>query len=76
MELHIEEGIKPLHKPHAIIVCYKCGQYLLAKMDQKTRQCPYCETKLTLNKAKVIASAKTAREASNLIRTMKEAKEH
>jgi len=45
-------------------------------MDQKTRQCPYCETKLTLNKAKVIASAKTAREASNLIRTMKDAKEH
>jgi len=61
---------------HAIIVCYKCGQYLLVRMDQKTRQCPYCETKLTLNKSKIIASAKTAREASNLIRTMKDAKEH
>lgn len=61
---------------HAIIVCYKCGQYLLAEMDKKTRQCPYCETKLTLSKTKIIASAKTAREASNLIRTMKDTKEH
>jgi DNA-directed RNA polymerase subunit RPC12/RpoP len=65
-----------IHKTHAIIVCYKCGQYLLAKMDQKTRQCPYCETKLILNKTKIIASAKTAREASKIIRTMKDAKKH
>lgn len=63
-----------MHKTHAIVVCYKCGRYLLAKMDQKTRQCPYCETKLDLGKTKIIASAKTAREASNLIRTMKDAK--
>jgi len=61
---------------HAIIVCYKCGQYLLAKMNQKTRQCPYCEAKLILEKTKIIASAKTAREASNLIRKMKDAKKH
>jgi DNA-directed RNA polymerase subunit RPC12/RpoP len=65
-----------IHKTHAIIVCHKCGQYLLAKMDQKTRQCPYCETKLILNKTKIIASAKTAREASKIIRTMKDAKKH
>jgi len=63
---------------HAIIVCYKCGQYLLAKAEQKTKQCPYCETKLVFDRTKIIASAKTAREASNLIRAMKDknAKKH
>jgi DNA-directed RNA polymerase subunit RPC12/RpoP len=61
---------------HAVIVCYKCGRYLLATMDKKTRQCPYCEAKLILNRTKIIASAKTAREASNIIRTIKEQKEN
>lgn len=61
---------------HAVIVCYKCGRYLLAKMDKKTRQCPYCEAKLMLDRTKIIASTKTAREASNLIRAMKDAKKH
>ncbi len=56
---------------YVVITCHKCGQLLLAKTDQKTRQCPYCETRLILNKTKKVASAKTAQEASVLIRAMK-----
>ncbi|MCK5593102.1 DUF1922 domain-containing protein, partial [Candidatus Bathyarchaeota archaeon] len=53
---------------YVVIICYKCGQLLLAKTDQKTRQCPYCETRLILDKTKKVASAKTAQEASVLVR--------
>jgi len=61
---------------YVVITCYKCGQLLLAKTDQKTRQCPYCETRLDLDKTKKVASAKTAQEASILIRALKKGQEH
>jgi len=54
-----------------VIVCHKCGQLLLAKTSQKTRRCPYCETQLALDKTKKVTHAKTAQEASNLIRALK-----
>jgi len=56
---------------YMVIVCHKCGQLLLAKTSQKTRRCPYCEAHLILNKTKKVANAKTAQEASNLIRALK-----
>ena len=59
---------------YVTIVCYKCGQLMLAKTDQKTRQCPYCETRLILDKTKKVATAKTAQEASILIRALKKKK--
>jgi len=59
---------------YVVIFCYKCGQLLLANTNQKTRQCPYCETRLDLDKTKKVASAKTAQEASILIRALKKEK--
>lgn len=56
---------------YVVIVCYKCRQLLLAKTSQKTRRCPYCETRLVLDKTKKIAHIKTAQEASNFIRALK-----
>jgi len=56
---------------YMVVVCYKCGRLLLAKTAQKTRRCHYCETRLILNKTKKAAHAKTARQASNIIRTLK-----
>ena len=61
-----EEGM------YLVIICYKCGRYLLAKTDQKTRRCPYCEVRLALNKARRITTAKTARQASDLLRSLRE----
>jgi len=60
---------------YLVIVCYKCGQFLLAKASQKTRRCPYCETRLVLNKTKKIAHVKTAQEASFYIRALKRKKD-
>jgi len=56
---------------YMVVICYKCGQLLLAKANQKTRRCPYCEARLVLDKTKKVAHAKTAQEASNLIRALK-----
>jgi len=56
---------------YLVIVCYNCGQFLLAKTGQKTRRCPYCETRLVLDKTKKVAHTKTAQEASSVIRALK-----
>ena len=61
-----------MRKMYAVVKCYKCGKYLLAKMDQKTRKCPNCNSQLQLIKTKKIAYSETAKEASDLIRKLKE----
>jgi len=59
---------------YVVIVCYRCGQLLLAKNNQKTRLCTSCEARLVLEKVKKVAYAKSASEASNLIRALKRRK--
>jgi DNA-directed RNA polymerase subunit RPC12/RpoP len=54
-----------------IVVCGKCGGFLLARAGQKTRTCPYCGFKVALDKAKKIASAESANEASKILRKLK-----
>ncbi|MBX5328328.1 MAG: DUF1922 domain-containing protein [Candidatus Bathyarchaeota archaeon] len=61
-------------EPFLIVVCSKCGGFLLAKAAQKTRTCPYCGFKVELKKAKKVASAKTAYEASAILRKIKSVK--
>jgi DNA-directed RNA polymerase subunit M/transcription elongation factor TFIIS len=58
----------------AIIVCPRCSGLLLAASDQKTRTCPHCNTRIEVRKAKKIASAKTAFEASQMLRKLKSKK--
>jgi len=54
-----------------IVVCRKCGGLLLARAEQKTRTCPYCGFKILVEKAKKVASAKNAYEASEILRRLK-----
>ncbi|MGB9676161.1 MAG: DUF1922 domain-containing protein [Candidatus Bathyarchaeales archaeon] len=54
-----------------VVVCGKCGGLLLAKAGQKTRTCPYCGFRVDLCKAKKVASAKNAYEASALLQNLK-----
>ena len=56
---------------YVVVVCYSCGKLLLAKVVQKTRRCPYCETRITLQRTKKVARVKTAQEASDCIRFLK-----
>ena len=54
-----------------IIICSRCGGMLLSNADQKTRSCQYCGTRIIVEKAKKIASAKTAFEASEILKKIK-----
>lgn len=59
---------------YVVIVCYNCGQFLLGKIGQKTKLCPYCDTKLVLRKTKKVGSARDAREALALVQALKAGK--
>jgi DNA-directed RNA polymerase subunit RPC12/RpoP len=61
-------------RPTLIIVCSRCGGLLLATDGQKTRTCPYCGTRIDIRKAKKVASAKSAFEASEMLRKLKSRK--
>jgi DNA-directed RNA polymerase subunit RPC12/RpoP len=54
-----------------IVVCGKCNKLLLAKAEQKARTCPYCGFKVVLEKAKKVASAENAHQASTILRKLK-----
>jgi len=54
-----------------IVSCTKCGGLLLAKIEQKTRTCPYCGGTVYLEKARRLASADTAYEASAILQNLK-----
>lgn len=54
-----------------IITCPRCGGLLLAADDQKTRTCPYCNSRVDIRKANKVASANSAVEASELLRELK-----
>jgi len=54
-----------------IVHCTRCGGLLLASESQKTRTCPYCNARVELKKAGRIASARSAFEASEILRELK-----
>lgn len=54
-----------------VVVCSGCGGFLLAKSEQRRRTCPYCGSKVAIDKAKKVGSAKTAQEASMILRKLK-----
>jgi predicted RNA-binding Zn-ribbon protein involved in translation (DUF1610 family) len=57
-----------------IVECNRCGGLLMAGKDQKTRTCPYCGSGMDLRKAKRVASATSAFEASEILRDLKSRK--
>jgi DNA-directed RNA polymerase subunit RPC12/RpoP len=57
-----------------IVVCSRCGGLLMAAVDQKTRTCPYCGSRVDVRKAKRIASAENAFAASEMLRELKSRK--
>jgi DNA-directed RNA polymerase subunit RPC12/RpoP len=54
-----------------VIVCSRCGNLLLAKSEQKTRTCPHCGYTVVVEKAKKLATANSANEASIILRKLK-----
>lgn len=60
--------------PTLIIECNRCSGLFMATDSQKTRTCPYCGTRVDVRKAKKVASAKNAFEASEMLREIKSRK--
>jgi DNA-directed RNA polymerase subunit RPC12/RpoP len=60
--------------PTSIVVCSSCGGLLMAAEDTRTRTCPYCGSRVDVRRAKKIASAKNAFEASEILRDLKSRK--
>jgi DNA-directed RNA polymerase subunit M/transcription elongation factor TFIIS len=60
--------------PTLIVECNRCGGLLMAANDQKTRTCPYCGARVDIERAKKVASAKNAFEASEMLRDLKSRK--
>jgi DNA-directed RNA polymerase subunit RPC12/RpoP len=56
---------------YLVVVCGGCGRLLVAKADAKTRTCPYCGYRVSMHKAKRVASAKDAGQASKLVQRLK-----
>ena len=56
---------------YVVIVCHQCGDILLAKIGQKTRQCPNCQARIVLKVAGKLGYAKSSQEALSLIRILK-----
>jgi DNA-directed RNA polymerase subunit RPC12/RpoP len=54
-----------------IVKCVKCSGLMLAAAEQKTKVCPYCGTQINVQKAKRLAAAETAMEASEMLRRLK-----
>jgi len=54
-----------------ILVCGRCGGFLLTKADLKTRICPYCGFRVAVDRAKRVASAENAFKASTILRELK-----
>ncbi|MEM1540428.1 MAG: DUF1922 domain-containing protein [Candidatus Bathyarchaeia archaeon] len=57
---------------YIIVTCSKCRGYLLAKASQKSRTCPYCGSRVLLEKARRVASAEKADAALMMLRKLKE----
>ena len=61
-------------KSTIIIVCNQCGGLFLATEGQKMKTCSYCGTRVDVRKAKKLAAAKSAFEASKILRDIKSRK--
>jgi len=61
----------PEKKHYLILECNMCKRYLLAISSNKTRTCPYCGKRVSLENAKVISRLKTAEEARLALQELK-----
>jgi len=48
---------------YCILRCYECGKLLLAHSSEKSRTCPYCESRLSIARARILARFDSSREA-------------
>ena len=64
-------GSRSIMPPTMIVKCTKCGGLMLAGTSQKTKICPYCGAHVSLLRAKRVAAANNAMDASEILRRLK-----
>ena len=61
-----------MKKTYLVVVCPKCRGLLLARQGRKTRQCPYCGTKMNLMKTEVVWVTSDLEEARSILRSKRQ----
>ena len=61
-----------MKKTYLVVACPKCRALLLARQGRKTRQCPYCETKMNLMKTEVLWVTSDLEEARSILRSKRQ----
>lgn len=61
---------------YKILVCTGCGRLLVADASKKSRKCPYCGVRIQVDQARLVGTAKTAIEASELVQYLKRKRAH
>jgi uncharacterized Zn finger protein (UPF0148 family) len=61
-----------LKKTYLVVACPKCRALLLARQGRKTRQCPYCGTKMNLMRTEVLWMTSDLEEARSMLRSKRQ----
>jgi len=62
----------PKSKRHYLVIqCSNCKRFLLAASDKKTRTCPYCEKRLVIGDARIVAHSESSEEARLILQELK-----
>ena len=61
-----------MKKTYLVVACPKCRALLLARQGRKTRQCPYCGTKMNLMKTEALWVTSDLDEARSILRSKRE----
>ncbi len=64
-------GSNPKMAATIIVKCPKCAGLMLVSKTQKTKLCPYCNTRINLQKSQKIAAADNAVQAQAMLQKLK-----
>ena len=61
-----------MKKTYLVVACPKCGGLVLARQGRKTRQCPYCGTKMNLMKTEILWVTSDLEEARSILHSKRQ----
>lgn len=61
-----------MKRTYLVVACPKCRGLLLALQGRKTRQCPYCGTKMKLMKTEVLWVTSDLEEARSILHSKRQ----
>lgn len=58
--------------PYVVVNCPRCGEFMLARTDNRTRSCPRCGYRAEIRRLRVLGRADSPSQAVKLIQSMKQ----